>query len=373
MRIAVNTRFLLKDRLEGMGWYIWEVVRRMVIAHPDDDFLFLFDRPFDASFTDFPNVRGVVVSPPARHPVLFLAWYDWAVPRVLRREKVAVFWSPDNFCSLRSPCPTLLTIHDLAYKYYPTYISRAQLAYYQYFTPRFVAAAAHIHTVSEYVKHDIEKHFPLAVGKISTAYNGCRKEFQPISDTEITNIRLQYSTGSPYFLYVGAIHPRKNVHRLIAAFDVFKSTSGAAHKLLLCGRMAWGTEEVSAALAAAKHRNDIILPGFVPDAALPKLMAAAAALTYISLFEGFGVPLLEAMNCNVPVLTSNTTSMPEVVGKAGLLVDPTNINDMASGMRKLATDADFCQKLVEIGQMERQRFDWNSTAETIYQQLQKIK
>ncbi len=372
MRIAINTRFLLKDRLEGMGRYIWEVAQRMARDHPEDTFLFLFDRPFDVSFTGLPNIRGTIVQPPARHPFLFIAWYEFAIPRILRQERVDVFWSPDNFCSLRAPCPTLLTIHDLAYRYYPEYVSWAQLQYYQYFTPRFVQAAAHIHTVSKYVMQDVQRCFPEIASKVSVAYNGCREVFRPLSSDEISAVRMEYSDGAPYFLYVGAIHPRKNVHRLVAAFDMFKSETGLPHKLLLCGRMAWQTDLVQKALDQATFRHDIILLGFVPDAALPRLTAAAFALTYVSLFEGFGVPLLEGLHCEIPVLTSNTTSMPEVVGDAAILVDPNEVTEIATGMIKLATDAEYCLQLIQKGRVQRRHFEWDHTAQTVYKQLKML-
>ncbi len=373
MRIAINTRFLMPGPLEGIGRFTLEVVSRLVERHPDWEFLFLFDRPFDPKFILGPNVKPIVVPPPARHPVLFYLWYEWAVPYVLRKQKVDVFLSPDNYGSLAAHCSTVVVCHDLAFRHYPDQVNRLASRFYEYYIPRYYQKARHIVAVSEYTRQDIIKQYGLAPDKISVACNAADPEFKPLGASEMESVRSNYAEGEPYFFYVGSIHPRKNIARLIRAFDRFKSSSGSIIKLLLAGRMAWKTGEVNSAWEEANHQKDIVFLGYVKDEQLPALMGAAVALTYVSLFEGFGVPLLEAMEAEVPVITSNRSSMPEVAGEAALLVDPEKEKDMAAAMQRIWEDENLRQRLVEKGKVQREKYNWERAVEVVERALSKCK
>lgn len=369
MRIAVNTRFLLPHRMEGIGRFTWEVARRLAVQHPEHEFFFFFDRSFDPAFVPAPNVRPVVLAPPARHPLLWYAWFEWAVPRALRRCRADVFFSPDGYCSLRSEVPTVMAVHDLAHVHFPDATPPLVSRYYAHFVPRYLQRAQQIVSVSEYTAQDICRQYGIPAEKIAVACNGCDPAFQPLTESEKAEVRNRYAGGQPYFFYLGAMHPRKNVSRLIRAFDQFKTQTGSAAKLLLAGRMAWQTGELHAAYHAARRRDDILFIGYVPDAELPRLTGAALALTYVSLFEGFGVPLLEAMHCDTPLLSSNVSSMPEVAGDAGLLVDPHSTEAIAGGMTRLWEDGALRQTLIENGRTQRLRFSWNRAAEVVYERL----
>jgi glycosyltransferase involved in cell wall biosynthesis len=367
LKIAVNTRFLLKDKLEGIGLYTLEVVKRMAAAHPEDEFIFFFDRPFDPSFVFSKNITPVVLSPPARHPLLFIAWFEWSVARALRQHKVDVFLSPDNFLSLSTSVPTVLIVHDIAFTHFSENDKWVNRQYYKFFTPRFLTRANAILAVSEFTKQDILSKFSFVEkNKITVAYNGCRDIFKPL------NILTQNTEGYPFFLFVGAVHPRKNVHRLIEAFDLFKKRTNSDIKLVLCGRFAWQTGAVKSAYDATTFKRDIIFKGHVPNNTIADLTASALALTYVSLFEGFGVPLLEAMNCDTPIITSNVSSMPEVVGDAAILVNPESIEAIADAMQAVFENDNLREKLIEHGRIQRAKFDWDKTAEIIYNQLKNI-
>jgi glycosyltransferase involved in cell wall biosynthesis len=365
LKIAVNTRFLLKDKLEGIGLYTLEVVKRMAAAHPEDEFIFFFDRPFDPSFVFSKNITPVVLSPPARHPLLFIAWFEWSVSRALKKYKVDVFLSPDNFLSLSTPTPTVLIVHDIAFTHFSENDKWINRQYYKFFTPRFLKRANTILAVSEFTKQDILSKFSFVEkNKITVAYNGCRDIFKPILG--------QNTEGPLFFLFVGAVHPRKNVHRLIQAFDLFKNRTKSNVQLVLCGRFAWQTGAVKSAYDAATFKQDIIFKGYVEDKEVVKLTASALAVTYISLFEGFGVPLLEAMNCDTPIITSNVSSMPEVVGDAAILVNPESIEDIAEAMQQVFENDNLREKLIVQGRIQRANFDWNKTADIVYRALKNI-
>ncbi len=369
MKIAVNTRFLLKSKLEGIGLYTHEVFRRLVAQHPEHDFIFFFDRPFDPSFVFGKNVKPVVLFPPARHPFLFIWWFEWSVKRALRRYKADVFLSPDNFLTLGTKVKTVLVTHDIAHVHYPKQVSFFQRLYYQFFAKRFNLRADWIVAVSEFTKADLVRQYGIAPAKISVSGNGCREIFKPLQVAERQLVRKDFSEESPYFYYIGAVHPRKNVHRLIAAFDQFKAATGAPHKLLIAGRFAWQAGVVKSAFEAARHQSDIHFLGYVTDEDAVRLMGAAAALVYASLFEGFGVPVLEAMHAEVPIITSNVSSLPEVAGEAALLVDPTSVGEIAGAMRRIHEDEHLCNKLLANGRLQRTRFNWQKAADVVYDGL----
>jgi len=372
LKIAINTRFLLPGQLEGFGWYTHEIVRRMVLAHPEDVFIFLFDRPFDERFVYADNVTPIVLTPRARFAPQFLAWFEWAVPRALKKYGAEVFFSPDSMCSLSTKVPTVMTCHDLVPLHFPDQVPMLHRHFLLHFLPKFLRRADRVLTVSEYVRQDIFKTCGISLEKISTVYNGCREVFRPLNEPDKQTVRVKFAEGKPYFFYAGAIHPRKNIPRLIRAFDLFKTKTSAPMKLLLAGRFAWQTGEVRSAYEQATHRADIHFLGYVSEENLSLLTASATALTYLSLSEGFGLPILEAMNCDTPVLAANASCLPEIAGDAALLVDPLSETAIADGLEKLWRDGAFAQKLVEKGRVRREQFSWDRAAKEVYEALKAL-
>jgi glycosyltransferase involved in cell wall biosynthesis len=369
MTIAINTRFLLPNKLEGIGWFTYEVVKRLVERHPEHRFVFLFDRPYDEQFVFAKNIEPVVVFPQARHPFLWYAWFEWSVPRALKKVSADVFLSPDSYCSLRSKVPTVMVTHDIAHLHYPEQIPGLVRQYYNHFVPKFLERAERIVTVSEYSKQDMVAQYAVPPEKISVACNGSRGHFQPVDATTQKAVRDQYSNGQPYFFYLGALHPRKNLERLIQAFDLFKKQTQAPTKLLIGGRFAWQTGTIKEAYDRAEYADDIQFLGYISDDELPQIMGSALALTYVSLFEGFGMPILEAMHCEVPVVCSNVSSMPEVAGDAGLLVDPTAVHQIADAMARIDQDEALRQALVTKGRAQRRHFTWERATDVVEQAI----
>ena len=371
MIIAVNTRFLLKDKLEGIGWFTFEALRRMVKQHPEHRFHFLFDRPFDPAFVFADNVTAHVLAPPARHPVLWYLWFEYSVPRVLRRIKPDVFLSTDGYLSLKADCPQVLVVHDLAFEHFPNHVNRLTLRYYKHFTPRYARKATRIATVSAYSKNDLVERYGTSPDKIDVVYNGANEAFKPLTADEAQNIRNRYSSGQPYFVFAGAVQPRKNVDRLMLAFDRFKTAYGLPHKLVIAGRFAWKTESVKRAYDNMLHKQDVVLTGHLGRADLAALTGAAEALVYVSLFEGFGIPIVEAFQCRVPVITSNTSSMPEVAGGGALVVDPLYVEAIAKAMHDIASSPALRNALVEAGGVQLKKFSWDLTADRLWQTILK--
>ena len=335
-------------------------------------FSFFFDRPFDQKYVFGSNVKAYQLFPQARHPFLFIWFFEWAVARKLRQLKPDVFFSPDGYLSLRSSVPQVPVFHDLAFEHYPEDVKKLEAWHYRKYFPRFAEKAARIITVSNYTKSDVQKQYGTAADKIEVVYNACAAHFHPVDGKMQEQIREKYTGGAPFFHTVGAIQPRKNLANLIAAFDQFKAEGGFPHKMLLVGRKAWNFAEVIHTYEASPNKEDIVFTGFVDDAELNAIYNASAGLCYVPYFEGFGLPILEAMACDTPVLTSDATSMPEVAGDAALLVDPSQIGQIAEAMRRLAGEEGLADALVHKGRQQRLRFSWDHSAEGVWNVLSNV-
>jgi glycosyltransferase involved in cell wall biosynthesis len=371
-KIAINTRFLLPNKLEGIGWFSYEVLKRWVDWHPEHEFVFIFDRKFDEQFIFGSNVTPLVAFPQARHPILFYWWFEWSLPAIFKKYKADYFMSPDGFMSLAANIPSLLVIHDIAWKHFPNQVPFSHRKHYEYFMPRYAQKAAHIATVSEYSKNDIIQHLNVPAQKIDVVYDGANEAFLPISENEQQEIRNKISGAKPYFLYLGSVHPRKNALRLLQAFEQFKLSSGSPIKLLFAGRVAWQSGDIGEQLQKMQFKDDVQFLGYTSAEDLPKIVASAYALTYVSLFEGFGIPMLEAMYCDVPSITSDTSSMPEVVGDAGLLADPYSVDSIAHQMSRIWNEKGLRERLIEKGKQQRLLYSWDLSAEKMWAAMEKI-
>ncbi|MBO4740346.1 MAG: glycosyltransferase family 4 protein [Bacteroidales bacterium] len=371
MRIAVNTRLLLKGRLDGIGWFTHETLRRIVVAHPEHEFLFFFDREPAPEFVFADNVRPVVLFPPTRHPVLWYLFFEFSVPRAIRKYKADMLLSPDGWIPLKCKVPTLNVIHDLNFEHFPDFLSRSHQRYFKHFFPKFARNATRLATVSEFSKRDIADTYGVPLEKIDVVYNGSHAHYHPYPDEVKRQIRDKYTNGSPYFIFVGTILKRKNLDTLFAAFDNFKGTDTTETKLLVVGSRKWWKGDIENAYLAMRHKSDVIFAGRVDADLLGQMMSTATALAYVSYFEGFGIPIVEAFCAETPVITANVTSMPEVAGDAALLVNPHSATDIAEALHKISADSDLRHSLVERGRLRRQNFGWDKTAELLWQSLTK--
>ena len=372
MNIAVNTRLLLKNKLEGIGWFTFETLKRITKAHPEHHFYFLFDRVYDKSFIFSENITPVTIFPPTRHAFLWFIWFEIQLPRIFKKYKIDAFVSPDGYLSLRTKVPSLAVMHDINFVHRPQDVPFWANAYYNYFFPRYARKAKRLVTVSNYSKQDIVQTFHIPEEKIELAYNGVNPIFSPLDEVQKTKIKAEYTNGNDFFIFVGAMHPRKNVVGLLKAFDEFKSSTGSKCKLVIIGEMMFKTSAIKETYTKLKCKSDIIFVGRLSPEKLRDVMASAIALVFVPFFEGFGIPIVEAMRCGTPVICSNKTSMPEVAGDAAIIVDPDKIGEIAKAMSKIQSDLTLHKTLSEKGIVRSNMFSWDKTAEILWQSIDKI-
>jgi len=202
-------------------------------------------------------------------------------------------------------------------------------------------------------------------------YSAAKKIFRPLDLKEKEEARTKYTGGKEYFIYAGAIHPRKNLDNLLKAFSIFKKKQGSGLKLVLAGRLAWKYTAFTERLQSYKYRDDVIMTGYLDETELVKIIGSAYAMVYPSLWEGFGVPVLEAMQCQVPVISSAHSSMEEIGGDALLTADPNDPADIAGKMISLYKDESLRDQLIEKGKTAASRFNWEQTAKLLWNSMMK--
>ena len=372
VRIAINTRLLLPGSLEGIGYYVQELCRRLPELLPEAQFLFCFDRPFDPRLVAHPRVSGKVIFPPTRDPLLWKVWFDYRLPQVLRDWGADIFFSPDGYCSLRTDIPQVMVLHDIAFAHYSDHLPGRVQRYYERNVPLFLDKAVQVIAVSDFVRQDLHHRYGTPLKKVSVAGNGVKPIFQPATEESIAVVRGRYTEGLPYLFYLGAVHPRKNIDALIGAYTKFREQTTQKIPLLLGGRLAWQNESVKAMHAASPYKQDIHFLGYLPESELAKVLGAALAMIYPSLSEGFGVPLLEAMHAEVPILCSQATSLPEVAGPAALYFNPHNVPAIAAAIERIVSDAALRQRLIGNGRVQRERYSWQQTAERVAAVLRRL-
>lgn len=371
MIIVVNTRLLIHNRLDGIGRFTYETLLRITRKQEDVNFVFLFDRKIHEEFVFSENITPVKLLPPARRTWLFNWWLNISVHGVLRDLNADLFLSPDGFLPLRGKTKCLPVIHDLNFEHYPEDLPAHYAKWYKKKFPQFAKRASRIATVSEFSKQDIAKQYNISPDKIDVVYNAASDGFVPLTPELIKATRDKWTNGDPYFLFVGSLHPRKNLERLIKAFAEFKKSTSNNIRLVITGGEFWKNDGLQDALNNLPEKNLVIFTKRVDEQELRRIMGSALALTYVPYFEGFGIPLVEAMACDVPIISSNVTAMPEVAGDAAEYCDPFSIESIASAMKKIAADENLRNDLVAKGRIQRQRYSWDKSADALWNSIEK--
>ncbi len=369
MKLVFNTRLLQTQKLEGIGWFTYEILQRLVVKHPEVEFVFLFDRPYHSKFIFDKNVRAKRIPPPTRHPVLWKIWFDFMLPEVLKRENPDLFISPDGYISLRTKVKTLAVIHDINFEHHPEYIPSHARSYFLKYFRKFAHKATRLATVSEYSRQDIAQTYGISKTKIDLVYNGVGDFFTPTSKQEQEILKKEISRGQDYFVFIGALNPRKNIDGMFKAYEQYRNEGGTKLFVVVGAKMFWN-EEIEDCYQNHSYKEDILFVGRMEGKELNKVLSASSALLFVSHFEGFGIPILEAFRCRVPVITADNSSMPEVAGDAAILCDSNNLAQIAKAMHKIE-DSSFIEELTNKAFLRSQDFSWDKSADMLWESIQK--
>lgn len=274
-----------------------------------------------------------------------------------------------------APCPVIATIHDLSFEHLPQTFKRRSRLQLRLTVRRTARQAAHVLVPSEHTRRDILKTYGLAPERLSVTPLAAPASFAPVEDErEVERVRRRYGLGDDYILAVGSIQPRKNLALLLAAYADLRRARPQANlpKLALVGKLAWLYDETLRAIDEYGLSDLTVLTGYVAESDLPALYTGALCFVYPSYFEGFGLPPLEAMQCGAPVIAGNRTSLPEVVGDAGLLVDPFDKDALSAALRRMIEDANLRARLRVQGRERARRFSWHETARLTLQAYRRV-
>ncbi len=366
MRIGISTSVIQRGKT-GVAQYLFALLRAF-LPHADEHHFVLFVLQEDLPLFAFAKNKMQVVPVPEsfRPPIKNILWHQRALPQLARDLKLDILHVPSYRRMLwPRPCPLVATIHDLAPFRVPKKYSASRMFYGRVVARRLAQRQDAIIAISENTAHDIRQFFDVPLERLHVIHNGLEhSRFFPGSrEQALAEMAERHQLHKPFFLYVARLeHPGKNHVRLISAFNQFKSATRSDWQLVFGGSDWHGAEAIHTAAQQSPFASDIRFLGFVRDEDLPNLYRAADAFVYPSLYEGFGMPPVEAMACGCPVICSTNGSLGEVVGNAAAIVDPEDINSIANQLGLLASDENLRARLRQAGFARAKQFDWNRTA-----------
>lgn len=370
--IAINAWILRNLNIDGIGNFTIQTTQNLAKINPKQIFYVLTDWNYSTSyFTEYPNIKIKKIFPPRRHPFLYIFFMEIVLPIYLLYNKIDVFIGMDGMLSLLSSKKQIAVIHDLNFFHYPRNLPFRNRLFYNIFYPLYAKKSKSIITVSEFTKQDIIKSYKINPNKITVVYCAAKSIFHPVSEMEKRNIKIKHTSGKPFFIFIGSIHPRKNLENTIKAFAIFLKKANKDFKLILVGNFLWNNKKIFNLIDHLKINNHVLIKGRLTDSETNDLLASAEALIFMSYFEGFGIPILEAFSTETPVICSNTTSINEISENAALKAPPNNPEEISEKMLQLTNSNELRKELVKKGTIRNKDFSWEKTAELLYKDCQK--
>ncbi len=373
MRVGVDIRCLVEGKNTGVEEYTTNILHCLFKLDQKNTYVLFINswRQPRAQLNQFKKYKNVSVKQfhiPNKILNLCMWYFHWPhIDKML--GGVDKFWMPNiNFVALSGEVKLTLTIHDLSFEIFSeTFSFKRRLWHHFINTRRLCKRASKIIAVSDSSKKDIISYYAIDPAKIERIYNAVAEDIGQLdhNDPRLMAVKEKYHLPFNFIFYLGTIEPRKNISAIVAAFDQLKSLHNQQlnkFKLVIAGGKGWGVEKILSKMRRAKNTNDIIFTTCITNEDKAAVYTLATLFVYPSFYEGFGLPVLESMRCGVPVVTSNTSSLPEVVGDGGIMVDPDNPNELFLAMKELLLNKDFYEQMKNKGLRQSIRFNWTTSA-----------
>jgi len=361
MRIGINLLFLLPGVVGGTETYALSLLKAIGRIDRQNEYLIFLNRESAGlELPVQPNFKRVVCPVPAKFRALRYLWEQFVLPLQARKYRLNLLHSLGYVQPLHLPCPSIVTIHDLNFYNLRPFFSPVKRIALQFFVTHSAKAADHILTVSEFSKKQIVEVLEVSPEKVSVIYNAPKE--RPAHQVELEELERRYGVKVLYIFALSSPSPHKNITNLIKAFNLLKERGAKELKLVLAGHLPQDSGEVYTLVQHSRFNNDIILTGYVPDEVLAGLYANAKAFAFPSLYEGFGIPILEAFQYGTPVACSNIAALPEIAGDAVLYFDPTDVKEMAEVISRLLNNESECRSLIAKGKQRVAQFTWEEAA-----------
>ncbi len=366
-RIGINAQKLSTSEsyhAAGSSRYVYSLLRELRALDPPEQFVAYLgqvDPPPDLAPTERFLPRRATW--PTVRPSVRIAWEQLVLPRWARHDRVTLLHGPVNALPIAWSGASVVTILDLTFVLLPRAFNRANRLYLRWMAAFAAARANRVIAISEATRQDIIRHLRVPAERVQRIYCGVESRFRPIENGELRDFRELHGLKDGFILYLATIEPRKNLIRLIDAYGELRRRGSTSRSLVLAGGPGWGVETIVSHVHEAGLTESVRFVGFVPEREIPLWYNAADLFVYPSEYEGFGLPALEALACGTPVVASNRSSLPEVVGKAGVLVDPTDTRAMADAMQRVLEDERLQSRLSAAGPEQARPFTWRRMAE----------
>ena len=367
MRIGIEAKRIFRTNKHGMDYVVLQEIREIQQMDKENEY-YVFVKPGeDRCVESTDNVHVVEVDCPS-YPL----WEQWALPRAAKKAKVDILHCTSNTAPIWCDIPLVLTLHDIIFleprdKQNKSLYQNMGWLYRRLDVPRILDKCRRIITVSDFEKENIIAKLDIPRERMAMIYNGYNDWFRPIDKCELPPIINQQLTANDYFFFLGNTDPKKNTERTLIAYSKYLRQSAVKRKLLMADLDHDYLNGIISRNGIENIREQIVMPGYIVNSDLPSIYNNAFAFLYTSLRESFGIPLLEGMACGTPVITSNTSSMPEIGGPDAILINPESSDEIAAMMLRLETDEAFYQRQKAIGLERAKLFSWKKTAENLLQ------
>lgn len=362
MRIGIDIRSLIFTQA-GISTYIHNLIKALGEIDKRNKYILFCHAKSQYNWAKYGNISEKVLRLPHIKSLTGRIWEAILVPRAIASMKIDIFHGPSFTLPSKKPCKFIVTIHDLTFKRFPELVTKRAVSYYNAHIQSAIKKADRIIADSYNTKEDLMILYGVGSDRVEVIYMGIDKDFRVIEDKKkLKEVKDKYGLPKKFILSVGTIEPRKNLRRLIEAYYQLREKGLIEHSLVIAGQKGWLYENVFEAVKRLKLEQEVIFTGYITRDDLPMIYNSADLFIFPSIYEGFGLPALEAMACGIPVITSNISSLPEITGDAALLINPYDVEAIAKAMERVLGDDGLRKELVKKGLKHARRFSWQDSA-----------